>query len=73
MTDDQELERALDAALEAGYRHFDTATIYRNEHLIGKVLSRWLRDGKIKREDLFITTKVASHPAAQGYVSKCAC
>ncbi|XP_034238036.1 aldo-keto reductase family 4 member C10-like [Thrips palmi] len=58
VTDDRELEQALDAALEAGYRHIDTATIYRNEHLIGKVLKRWLSEGKVKREELFITTKL---------------
>ncbi|KAK3926246.1 Aldo-keto reductase family 4 member C10 [Frankliniella fusca] len=58
VTDDQELETALDAALQAGYRHIDTATIYRNEHLIGKVLSKWLKEGKVKREELFITTKL---------------
>ncbi|KAJ1528302.1 hypothetical protein ONE63_006725 [Megalurothrips usitatus] len=58
VTQDQELEAALDAALAAGYRHIDTATIYRNEHLIGKVISRWLKEGRVKREDLFITTKL---------------
>lgn len=58
VTNDQELETALDAALQSGYRHIDTATIYRNEHLIGKVLSKWLKEGKVKREDLFVTTKL---------------
>ncbi|XP_034232333.1 aldo-keto reductase family 1 member B7-like isoform X2 [Thrips palmi] len=58
VTGDRELEQALDAALEAGYRHIDTATIYNNEHLIGKVLKRWLSEGKVKREDLFISTKL---------------
>lgn len=61
MTDERDLERALDAALEAGYRHIDTATVYNNEHLIGKVLKRWLSAGKVKREDLFIATKVRSN------------
>ncbi|KAK3932815.1 Aldo-keto reductase family 1 member C4 [Frankliniella fusca] len=58
VTDERKLEQALDAALEAGYRHIDTATIYYNEELIGKVLKRWLSEGKVKREDLFITTKL---------------
>ncbi|XP_034238033.1 1,5-anhydro-D-fructose reductase-like isoform X2 [Thrips palmi] len=58
VTDEREMEQTLDAALEAGYRHIDTATVYRNEHLIGKVLKRWLSEGKLKREDLFITTKL---------------
>lgn len=49
---------ALDSALENGYRHIDTAFRYRNEHIIGKVLKRWFNSGKLKREDLFITTKL---------------
>ncbi|XP_056637782.1 uncharacterized protein LOC130445908 [Diorhabda sublineata] len=57
-TDEEELVKALDAALEIGYRHIDTAAIYKNEHVIGKVLKKWLTSGKLKREDLFITTKL---------------
>lgn len=55
---DSELEAALEAALEAGYRHIDTAPVYENEHVIGKVLHKWLSTGRVKREDLFIVTKV---------------
>ncbi|XP_017090396.2 1,5-anhydro-D-fructose reductase [Drosophila bipectinata] len=55
---DEEIETAIDAALEAGYRHIDTAPVYRNEAAIGRVLKRWLDSGKVKREDLFIVTKV---------------
>lgn len=54
----EELEIALDAALEAGYRHIDTATVYENECAIGNVLKKWLDSGKIERSDLFIVTKV---------------
>ncbi|XP_011685682.1 PREDICTED: 1,5-anhydro-D-fructose reductase [Wasmannia auropunctata] len=53
-----ELETALNAALEAGYRHIDTATVYENEKIIGNVLKKWLDSGRIKRSDLFIVTKV---------------
>lgn len=45
-------------ALEAGYRHFDTAYSYQNEDVFGRVLKRWFDEGKVKREDLFIVTKV---------------
>lgn len=55
---DEDLEKALEAALEAGYRHIDTATVYENEHVIGKVLDKWLKAGKVKREELFIVTKL---------------
>lgn len=54
----KELEDGLDAALEAGYRHYDTAYGYQNEDVFGNVLKRWFEAGKVKRDDLFITTKV---------------
>lgn len=57
----QELEGALDEALNAGYRHIDTAYVYQNEHLIGNVLRRWFESGKITREELFIVTKVVPY------------
>ncbi|XP_030760213.1 aldose reductase A-like [Sitophilus oryzae] len=63
-TDEKELEVALDAA-EAGYRHVDTATVYRNEHIIGNVLKKWFDSGKLSRKDIFITTKLPTdgvHP-----------
>lgn len=53
-----ELEAALDCALSVGYRHIDTAYVYQNEHVLGRVLRRWLDEGKVKREELFIVTKV---------------
>jgi len=55
---DEELEKAVEAALEAGYRHIDTAYVYDNEKVIGKVINRWIKAGKLKREDLFLVTKV---------------
>ncbi|KDR09443.1 hypothetical protein L798_00664, partial [Zootermopsis nevadensis] len=62
---DAELEAALEAALEAGYRHIDTAYVYENEAAIGRVLAKWLNSGKVKREELFIVTKLppaGNHP-----------
>lgn len=41
-------------ALEAGYRHIDTARIYRNESSVGQAV----RDSQIPREEIFITTKL---------------
>ncbi|KAG8317959.1 hypothetical protein J6590_013094 [Homalodisca vitripennis] len=55
---DADLERALHKALEVGYRLIDTAFVYNNEEAIGRVLSEWLRSGKISRQDIFITTKL---------------
>ncbi|CAH1985464.1 unnamed protein product [Acanthoscelides obtectus] len=58
-TDEKELETALNAALEIGYRHIDTAYVYENEKIIGRVIEQWISAGKIKRDDLYITTKLA--------------
>lgn len=45
---------AVLSALKAGYRHIDTAMIYKNEVAIGKAI----KDSKIPRSELFITTKL---------------
>lgn len=52
------MEEALNFALEAGYRHIDCAPVYLNEQVIGRVLKSWIDSGKVKREELFITTKL---------------
>jgi 2,5-diketo-D-gluconate reductase A len=48
-------------ALEAGYRHIDTATMYRNEDQIGQAL----RDSGLKRDEVFVTTKLPSGNAGR--------
>jgi diketogulonate reductase-like aldo/keto reductase len=48
----------VEAALEEGYRLFDTAFNYNNEEAIGCTLKRWVDAGRCRREELFITTKV---------------
>jgi alcohol dehydrogenase (NADP+) len=45
-------------ALEAGFRHFDCAERYRNEHEVGEALQAGLAAGGITREDIFVTTKL---------------
>ncbi|MGH1648903.1 aldo/keto reductase [Enterococcus gilvus] len=52
--DADDLKRAVAEALKDGYRHFDTATIYHNEEWLGEALAQ----SDVKREDLFITSKV---------------
>jgi len=54
--------RAYDAiryALDAGYRHIDTATMYGNESEVGRAV----RDSGLPREDIFITTKLPAERA----------
>src|SRR5258708_17044120 len=50
--------RATRDALEAGYRHFDCAERYRNEHEVGEALRIGLSAGAIAREEIFVTTKL---------------
>jgi len=45
-------------ALEAGFRHFDCAERYLNEREVGEALQAGLAAGGIKREDIFVTTKL---------------
>ena len=45
--------RATSAALEAGYRHLDTATVYGNEGEVGRALA----ESGVPRDDVFLTTK----------------
>lgn len=47
----------IHAVCELGYRNIDTATIYGNEEIIGEALVECFKRG-IKREDLFIQTKL---------------
>jgi diketogulonate reductase-like aldo/keto reductase len=49
-----EARRAVEQALEVGYRHIDTAKIYRNEADVGEAVRR----SGVAREDVFITTKL---------------
>ena len=59
----EDVYNAVLDAFEAGYRHIDTAMIYGNEEAIGKAI----KDSKIPREELFITTKLWN--SDQGYES----
>ncbi|MGL6201271.1 MAG: aldo/keto reductase [Lachnospiraceae bacterium] len=47
-------EDAVKWALEAGYRHIDTAMIYQNEESVGK----GIKESKVAREEIFLTTKL---------------
>ena len=47
----------MEAAIEKGYRHFDTAIMYKTEEAVGNAIKKAI-DGGIPREEFFITTKV---------------
>lgn len=59
----EEVINAVSWALETGYRHIDTAKAYENEEGVGKAI----KQSKIAREDLFLTSKVWN--SDQGYDS----
>jgi diketogulonate reductase-like aldo/keto reductase len=50
--------QATRTALEAGFRHFDCAERYRNEEAVGDAMQEVFKAGAIKREDVFVTTKI---------------
>jgi 2,5-diketo-D-gluconate reductase A len=50
----EDTQRAVEEALEAGYRHIDTAAAYRNEAGVGAALAA----SGLSREDVFVTTKL---------------
>jgi diketogulonate reductase-like aldo/keto reductase len=67
MADGAETEQAVEWALEAGYRHVDTASMYRNERSVGVALRR----SDLPREELFVTTKLMpARASAAGELEK---
>jgi diketogulonate reductase-like aldo/keto reductase len=51
-------KQATKTALEVGFRHFDCAERYRNEEAVGEAMQEVFKTGAIRREDVFVTTKL---------------
>jgi len=66
----EEMAEAVRGAVRAGYRHLDCASVYANEHRIGEVLEELFTEG-IRREDLWITSKVWNDMHQDGVIPSC--
>ena len=63
-----EVSQAVSKAIEIGYRHIDCASIYQNQKEIGTALTGTLSAGQVKREDLWITSKLWNNAHAKKHV-----
>lgn len=54
----EECYDAVCHAIDAGYRHIDTARLYFNEEAVGRAISQKIKEAVIERKDIFITTKL---------------
>jgi len=61
----EDCKTALKIAISKGYRHIDTASIYKNGKEIGEVLKEFFDAKTLSREEVFITSKIS--PYEQGY------
>ncbi|CAG5047380.1 unnamed protein product [Parnassius apollo] len=62
------MRQAVYWAIEAGYRHIDTAELYGNEVEIGQGIADAIQNGLVTREELFITTKLWNNHHARDQV-----
>ncbi len=58
------------AVLECGYRHIDTARDYGNEDIVGATIEEMVKAKQIRREDLFVTTKIFNHEKGKGKIAE---
>lgn len=58
VSDRNETRNATKTAVEEGFRHLDCAERYRNETEVGAALKELFADGTVRRDDLFVTTKL---------------
>jgi diketogulonate reductase-like aldo/keto reductase len=62
----EECVRAVVTALEAGYRHVDTASSYQNEREVGEAI----RSSGVPRDEIFVTTKIPPTELAEGNLQR---
>ena len=64
----EQVRDAVRGAIRVGYRHFDCAACYGNEDQIGEVFAEAFQSGEVKREDMFIVSKVWNDMHGKGDV-----
>lgn len=64
----EQIAEAVYGAIRFGYRLIDCASVYQNEDNIGKVLKKVIQEGIVKREELFVTSKVWNDMHGEGKV-----
>lgn len=64
----EQVSDAVSGAIRCGYRLFDCASVYGNEDRIGKVFAEAFEKGVVKREELFIVSKVWNNQHGRGEV-----
>ncbi|KAL3679868.1 hypothetical protein R1sor_022824 [Riccia sorocarpa] len=62
---------AVEAAIRVGYRHLDSASSYKNEKQVGDTLQKLFKEGVVKREDLWITSKLGNDSHGAEEAPKC--
>ncbi|CAF0851899.1 unnamed protein product [Didymodactylos carnosus] len=72
LTSDNEIAHVVKTALEAGYRHLDCAWLYGNEKGVGQGIREAIKEsnGKLKREDIYITAKIWNTFHRANFVAK---
>jgi len=66
----EQVSKAVETAIDAGYKLFDCAEVYGNEDRIGRVFESAFQSGKIRREDIFVTSRVWNNHHAPGEPAK---
>lgn len=68
---DEDAETAVVAAIEAGYRHIDTAIAYDNEAGVGRGIKTAINHLGVTREKIFVTSKIPAEVKTYGGAARC--